>query len=326
MKVAVVILNWNGQQLLEQFLPYVIKYSTEANVYVADNASTDDSVVFIKQNYPQVSIIQNKTNCGYAKGYNEALKKVEADVFCLLNSDIEVTKGWLSPIISEFESETNTSIVQPKLLDYKNRSHFEYAGAGGGFIDKFGYAYCRGRIFDTIEKDIGQYNDTIPIFWASGACLFIRKSTFELLGGFDEAFFAHFEEIDLCWRAFNAGFTTKYIGSSCVYHIGGATLNASNPKKTYLNFRNSLFTLTKNAHGFLFSIILIRLALDGIAGLKFLFNLKLAHFIAVLKAHFSFYRHLHRLLKQRKQLTRQKKYYKTKSIVWSYFIRKRHSY
>ncbi len=293
---------------------------------MADNASTDDSIDFVQSQFPKVKIIKNTTNGGYAKGYNHALKHVDADVFCLLNSDIEVTPNWLNSIIKEFETNTSTDIIQPKILDYKNKSHFEYAGAAGGFIDKYGYAYCRGRIFDTIEKDDGQYNDTSSIFWASGACFFIKKSTFETLNGFDESYFAHFEEIDLCWRAFNAGFNTKYVGTSTVYHVGGATLNAINPKKTYLNFRNSLFTLTKNADGFLFGILVIRLILDGIAGLKFLYSLKFTHFIAILKAHFSFYVNLPRLLKERKQLPKKKTYYQITSIVWSYYIRNRCNY
>ncbi|WP_033960467.1 glycosyltransferase family 2 protein [Psychroserpens jangbogonensis] len=326
MKIAVVILNWNGKQLLEQFVPSVITYSQEADIYVADNASTDDSVNLLKQQFPQVHIIQNEVNGGYAKGYNDALKHIEADVFCLLNSDIEVTQNWLTPIIEEFQSNSNTAIIQPKILDFKKKSHFEYAGAAGGFIDKYAYPFCRGRIFDTIEEDKGQYDDTKTIFWASGACFFIRKSTFESLKGFDETYFAHFEEIDLCWRAFNAGFSTKYIGTSTVYHVGGATLSALHPKKTYLNFRNSLFTITKNADGFLFGIIFIRLVLDGIAGIKFLLSLKFGHFLAIFKAHFSFYANLNHLLKKRKQLPKKKNYYKTKSIVWSYFIRKRSIY
>ena len=323
MKLAVVILNWNGKELLEQFIPSVIAHSKEADIYVADNASSDDSVEFLKTNFPQVQIIQNTINGGYAKGYNDALKHIEADVFCLLNSDIEVTPNWLSPIISEFKSNPNTAIIQPKILDFKKKTHFEYAGAAGGFIDKYGYPYCRGRIFDTIEKDHGQYDDTTSIFWASGACLFIRKSVFESLNGFDESYFAHFEEIDLCWRAFNAGYFSKFVGTSTVYHVGGATLNALNPKKTYLNFRNSLFTITKNAEGFLFRIIVTRLIFDGIAGLKFLLGFKFLHFSAILKAHFSFYHHLNRLLKQRKQLPKKKNYFETQSIVWSYFIKNR---
>lgn len=326
MNVAIVILNWNGKQLLEQFLPAIMQYSEGAQVYVADNASTDDSISFLKATFPKVHIIQNAENGGYAKGYNDALQHINADIYCLLNSDIEVTEDWLTPIISEFDSNTETSIIQPKILDFKNKTYFEYAGAAGGFIDKYGFPYCRGRIFNSIEKDEGQYDDSIPVFWASGACFFIRKSTFKALNGFDETYFAHFEEIDLCWRAFNAGFNVKYLGTSTVYHVGGATLSALNPKKTYLNFRNSLFTLTKNVEGFLIGIIFIRLVLDGIAGLKFLLSFKLGHFIAIVKAHFSFYANLPRLLNLRKQLPKRKNYFQTTSIVWSYFVRKRYCY
>ncbi|SFZ91763.1 hypothetical protein SAMN05428642_102302 [Flaviramulus basaltis] len=320
MKLAIVILNWNGKKLLEQFLPSVLENSKEATIYLADNASTDDSVSFVKAKYPTVKIIQNKSNGGYSKGYNDALQVIEADVFCLLNSDVEVIENWLPPIISAFEDYPNTSIIQPKLLDYKKKDYFEYAGAAGGFIDKYGYPYCRGRIFNTLEKDTNQYNDTTEIFWASGACLFIRSPVFRILGGFDEHFFAHMEEIDLCWRAKNLGYSIKYVGDSKIYHVGGATLNAINPKKTFLNFRNSLFTLTKNAKGNLFSLIIIRLTLDGIAAAKFLFELKPKHAFAILRAHFSYYSHLNRLLKQRKSIKNKIKYYQITSIVFNYFV------
>lgn len=326
MKIAIVILNWNGKKLLKQFLPSVIAHSEAAKVYVADNASTDNSIAFLTSKYPDIEIIKNTTNGGYAKGYNDALKRIDADVFCLVNSDIEVTKNWLKPIISEFKTNRNTAIVQPKILDFKDKSYFEYAGAAGGFIDKYGYPYCRGRIFDTLEKDNGQYNDTSEIFWASGACFFIRKSVFESLNGFDESFFAHMEEIDLCWRAFNQNHTIKYIGTSTVFHVGGATLNSTNPKKTFLNFRNSLITLVKNAHGNIFLLVFTRLLLDGLAGLKFLSELKFAHFIAIIKAHFSFYSKLPSVLKQRKTLIQKGKYYKTTSIVWQYFVKKRRQF
>ncbi|MDX1277683.1 glycosyltransferase family 2 protein [Oceanihabitans sediminis] len=319
MKIAVVILNWNGKELLKKFLPSVIEYSKEAQIYVADNASTDDSVSFVKETYPEIKIIQNTENGGYAKGYNQALQQVKEPIFCLLNSDIEVTKNWINPILSEFETNTETAIIQPKILDYKNKEFFEYAGAAGGFIDKYAYPFCRGRIFNTIEKDTNQYQDA-PIFWASGACLFIRKETFETLNGFDESFFAHMEEIDLCWRAFNLGYKAKYINNAIVYHVGGATLQNTNPKKTFLNFRNSLFTLTKNAPGKVFFLIFSRLLLDGLAAMKFLFQFKVHHIFAILKAHFSFYTHLPELLKKRKNLPKKQDYYHTKSIVWSYFI------
>ncbi len=321
MNVAVVILNWNGKNLLEKFLPSIISYSQEATIYVADNGSTDDSIKFLKTKHPSVKIIQNRKNAGYAKGYNDALKEIEADIFCLLNSDVEVTKNWLNSIIEEFKKETNTAIIQPKILDYNRKDFFEYAGAAGGFIDQFGYPFCRGRIFDTVEKDKGQYKDA-SIFWASGACFFIRSEVFKFLNGFDESFFAHMEEIDLCWRAFNLGYSAKYLENSTVYHIGGATLKNTNPKKTYLNFRNSLFSLTKNASGNVFLLILTRLLMDGLAAIKFLIELKPQHIISLLKAHFSFYSHLHTLLKQRSQLKQTNNYYKTSSIVWSYYIKK----
>ncbi len=326
MKIAVVILNWNGKNLLEQFLPSVVEYSKEAAIYVADNASTDDSIEFIKSEYPSVKIIQNKDNDGFAGGYNDALKHVEENILCLLNSDIEVTKNWLQPILNTFGKEPNTAIIQPKILDFKQKDYFEYAGAGGGFIDKYGYPYCRGRIFNTLEKDIGQYNDTIDIFWASGACFFIKKEIFNELNGFDTSFFAHMEEIDLCWRAKNSGYAIKYIGTSTVFHVGGATLKNTNPKKTYLNFRNSLFALTKNANGTIFDKILVRLILDGVAGIKFLFEFKPLHTLSIIKAHFSFYKNLRDLLQKRKSFKNKVKYYQKTSIVIDYFVNRKTNY
>ncbi|WP_242204489.1 glycosyltransferase family 2 protein [Aestuariivivens insulae] len=326
MKLAVVILNWNGKNLLEQFLPSVITHSKQADIYMADNASTDDSVAFTATHFPSVKIIKNEINGGYAKGYNDALKRIDADVFCLLNSDVEVTKNWLSPIIDIFNTEPNTAIVQPKLLDFNNRDFFEYAGAAGGFIDKYGYPYCRGRIFDTIEKDEGQYNDNSNIFWASGACFFIRSAVFKSLEGFDESFFAHMEEIDLCWRTQNGGHNIKYCSESFVYHVGGATLNTLSPKKTYLNFRNSLFTLTKNAKGHIALLLFPRLVLDGIAGIKFLLELKPNHTFAIIKAHFVFYGKIFKLLKQRRSVKTKIKYYKRTSIVMDYFVNRKKRY
>ncbi|WP_346883081.1 glycosyltransferase family 2 protein [uncultured Algibacter sp.] len=326
MKLAIVILNWNGKELLKQFLPSIIEYSKQATIYLADNASTDDSVAYVTTTYPSIKIIENKINGGYAKGYNDALKHIEADVLCLLNSDVEVTPNWLDPIIKTFNNHANTAIIQPKILDYKNKLKFEYAGAAGGFIDKYGYPYCRGRIFDTLEENSGQYDDVTEIFWATGACLFIRNDVYKKLNGFDEYFFAHMEEIDLCWRAKNLGYSVKYVGHSSVYHVGGATLSVLNPKKTYLNYRNSLFTLTKNAKGFLLAIILVRLILDGIAAIKFLLEIKPKHTWAILKAHFSFYYNFKRLVFQRKLIKNKIKYYNRKSIVFDYFIRKKTTY
>ena len=321
MKIAVVILNWNGVKLLEQFLPSVVQYSSEATVYVADNASTDDSISFVKANFPTVQIIKNDYNFGFAQGYNEALKNVDADIFALINSDIEVTENWLQPIIETFKNEAQTAIIQPKILDYKRKEYFEYSGAGGGFIDKYGYPFCRGRIFETLEKDNGQYNDSCEIFWASGACFFIRSSVYKELNGFDSDFFAHQEEIDLCWRAFNNNHIIKYNGDSTVYHVGGATLNEGNPKKTFLNFRNSLLMLVKNLpKESLVKLLFLRMILDGIAGIRFLFQGKILHSIAVLKAHFYFY-HLLSINYKKRGKTQLKKYYKVKSIVYSYYIK-----
>lgn len=326
MKTAIVILNWNGQKLLEQFLPSVVAHSNDAEIYIADNASTDDSLAYVASNYPHVKIIRNQTNGGYAKGYNDALKHVDADIFCLLNSDVEVTENWLAPILDVFKNEPNTAIIQPKILDYMNKAYFEYAGAAGGFIDKYGYPYCRGRIFDTIEKDSGQYNDLVDIFWASGACFFVRSAIFKQLNGFDERFFAHMEEIDFCWRAKNLGNAIRYVYSSKIYHLGGATLSKANAKKTYLNFRNSLFTLIKNAKGPLFPTIFFRLLLDGLAGIKFLLELKPTHTLAILKSHVSFYWHLPYFLKQRKSIKNKIKYYSKTSIVVDYFVNKNKVY
>ena len=326
MRIAVVILNWNGRSLLEKYIPSVVAHSSDANIYLADNASSDDSVSYIKKNFPDIKIIVNKENGGYAKGYNDALNSLEEDIYCLLNSDVEVTPNWLDPIYEEFANQKDTAIIQPKILDQKNKQFFEYAGAAGGFIDKYAYPFCRGRIFNSVEKDEQQYSERYPIFWASGACLFIRKEVFRALNGFDESFFAHMEEIDLCWRAYNSNYNTIYLGQSTIYHQGGATLKNSSPKKTYLNFRNSLFTLTKNAPGNLLLLVLTRLILDGIAALKFFFDFKWKHSLAILNAHISYYQHLNRLILKRKALSKKPKYYRVKSIVWAYFLMKKKSF
>ena len=321
-KIAVVILNWNGRKLLEEFLPSIIRFSEQATVYVADNASTDDSISFIKNTFPTIKIIQNADNFGFAKGYNEALKFVEEEFYALVNSDIEVTENWLSPIIEMFENQPETSIIQPKILDYKNKEMFEYAGAGGGFIDKYGFPFCRGRIFQHLEKDESQYNDETEIFWASGACFFIRKEVYRKLKGFDEDFFAHQEEIDLCWRAFNLNYKVKYNGKSTVFHVGGATLNESSPHKTFLNFRNSLWMMLKNVpKGKLISTFFIRLTLDGQAGLHFALQGKFSHLWAILKAHIYFYFFLFKFLNKRES-NQYANYYKVNSIVYYHFIKK----
>lgn len=319
-QIAVVILNWNGKKLLEQFLPTVVKYSKKAKIYVADNASTDLSIAYVQSKFKSVVVIKNNDNKGFAQGYNEALQYVKEPILCLLNSDVEVTKNWLTPILDTFENENNTAIIQPKLLDFNNKKSFEYAGAAGGYIDKYGFPYCRGRIFNTIEEDQQQYDDKTSIFWASGACFFIRNSVFKTLNGFDASFFAHMEEIDLCWRAKNSGYDIKYIPDSKVYHVGGATLNKTSPRKTFLNFRNSLFTLTKNSNQKLFPLLFTRLIIDGLAGITFLFKLKPLHLLAILKAHFSFYYNLPKLLKKRKAINPKTAYFTVKSIVWKYYV------
>jgi|TARA_B110000046_G_scaffold158292_1_gene170174 GT2 family glycosyltransferase len=323
LKLAIVILNWNGKTLLETFLPSVIEHSSDHDIYVVDNASTDKSIEFLESKHPSINCIKLSENIGYAAGYNESLKQINADVYCLLNSDIEVTKNWLTSVIDIFQTEADTHIVQPKILDYNKKNYFEYAGAGGGFIDQLGYPYCRGRIFDCVEEDKGQYDDRTEIFWASGACLFIRASSFKALKGFDNTFFAHMEEIDLCWRAKNKGFKIEYTGASTVYHIGGASLNNSNPKKTYLNFRNSLYALVKNSQNQLIIVVYLRLVLDGLAGLRFLFQGKFKHIIAIIKAHGSFYRALPQLIKLREQTIKTTPIKDLlPSIVWSHFILK----
>ena len=321
MRIAIVILNWNGQELLKSYLPSVIQYSEGADIYVADNASSDNSVAFIKENYPSLKIIQNSVNGGYAKGYNDALSRIKADLFCLLNSDVEVSENWLKPIIKAFEELPNAAIIQPKILDIKRKSHFEYAGAAGGFIDQLGYPFCRGRIFQALEKDEGQYNDTREIFWATGACMFVKSSVFNEVGGFDEDYFAHQEEVDFCWRAKNAGHQVYYVGASHIFHLGGSTLSNMNPKKTFLNFRNSLFSITKNLpRRKAFLIIFIRLLLDAVAAIRFIFQLKFKHCFAILMAHLSYYWHFKKIYSKREKANYLLKYYVTKSIVWSHFV------
>lgn len=299
--IAVVILNWNGQQWLEKFLPTVIEKSSMANIYIADNASTDDSISLIENNFPSVKIIQNQLNEGYAKGYNDALKDLKEKYFVLLNSDIEVTNNWIKPIINLMEENPNISACQPKILDYNNKDSFEYAGASGGYIDNLGYPFTRGRIFDSIESDNNQYDDVKEIFWASGACFFVRADHFNEVNGFDNNFFAHQEEIDLCWRLKIKGYQIMVHPRSVVYHVGGGTLDDSSPFKTYLNFRNNLFMLTKNLNFFSLLITLyFRLPLDGIAAVTLLKKKSgFLHLLAVLRAHLVFYISIPRLLFKR---------------------------
>jgi len=317
-KIAVVILNYNGQPLLEKYLPSVFKYSNLANLYVIDNASSDNSLAFLGENYPKITIIPLDKNYGYATGYNMGLKNLAEEYFCLLNSDIRVSEYWIEPVLELFETDRSIAAIQPKILDDKNPDYFEYAGAAGGFIDAFGIPFCRGRFFETIEKDIGQYDDVKEIFWASGACFFIRKVAFQKVNGFDDTFFAHQEEIDLCWRLKNNNFKIFYQSESTVFHLGGATLKINNPLKTYLNFRNSLYMLYKNLPiQVKFQRLLLRLCIDGLIGLKYLFAGQFKHTWSIIKAHFSFYFHLSALKSNRLVIN---KYYQTYSIIWSYFV------
>lgn len=325
-RVAVVILNWNGVNFLKQFLPSVVQ-STYPNleIVVADNASTDDSLSFLQSNYPQIRIVQNHHNLGYAGGYNAALKHVQADLYVLLNSDVEVTPTWIEPIVSLMEQYPTIAACQPKILSFHQKELFEYAGAAGGWIDNFGYPFTRGRVFDITEQDKGQYNDAVPCFWATGAALFIRSKAFHEAGGFDEYFFAHQEEIDLCWRLQLKGFKIYVEPKSIVYHVGGGTLPTGNSRKTYYNFRNNLIMLHKNLP--LFSAIptiLIRLVLDGIAGVKSLLSGDGKTCWAIIRAHFGFYGWLINGPKPTHSKTNRNLFgwYKG-SVVWDYFVKKK---
>jgi len=325
-KISVAILNYNGKSWLDKFLQIAIDKSPEAEVIVIDNASTDDSVAFLQNNFPNIRLIQNDTNHGFAGGYNQGLKHIQSDYYILLNSDIEVTDNWIKPVIESIESDENTVAGQPKILAYNNKTHFEHAGAAGGFIDHLGYPFCRGRIFTETEEDLGQHDTRREVFWATGACLFIKADKFWEVGGLDEAFFAHMEEIDMCWRLQNKGYKIICEPASHIYHVGGGTLDYRNPRKTYLNFRNSLYTIHKNKKGPVFFIIFQRLILDGVAALKFLFSGDFKHIVSILKAHIHYYKHISVLKKQRAEIV--KRDFKTLtgvlagSIVFQHFIKK----
>jgi GT2 family glycosyltransferase len=323
-RVAVVILNWNGKKFLEQFLPTLLENSKgDADIIVADNASTDDSIAFVKSHFPEVKIIINDKNYGFAQGYNEALANVSAEYYVLLNSDIEVTPNWIPPVIQLMESDPMIAACQPKILSYHEKTKFEYAGAAGGFIDKYGYPFCRGRLFQTMEEDHGQYDDVAEIFWATGACMFLRAELYHKYGGLDGDFFAHMEEIDFCWRLKNEGYKIMYCPTSTVYHIGGGTLPKISARKTYLNFRNNCILLYKNLpDNMLVEVFAKRLVLDGIAAMKFLFTAGFKDFIAVSKAHFSFYGSLPITRQKRKRMKQgpMRNIY-LKNIVFEYYLR-----
>lgn len=299
--VAVVILNYNGKNLMEKFLPSVSRSSYEnTDRIIADNCSTDDSIAFLNKKYPDFKIVQLPANYGFAKGYNEALKQIKADYFAILNSDVEVADQWIEPVIELMEADPAIGVCQPKILAFNDKRLFEYAGACGGLLDKWAYPFCRGRIFDTVEKDDGQYDQVEEIFWASGAALFIRADLFHQLGGFDEDYYAHQEEIDLCWRVKRAGYKVMVQPKSVVYHLGGGTMSYQNPQKTYLNFRNSLFSIIKNEkRSKLYWLIPLRLILDGLAGCQFLLKGRFSHVPSILKAHGSFYKSYFKYLKKK---------------------------
>ena len=329
--VAVVILNFNTKYFLEKFLKSVVNSSySNFQVYVADNASTDDSVKFIIDQYPQIKLIVLEKNYGFTGGYNRALKQISSDYYILLNSDVEVKSDWIEPMVELAEKTPNIGAIQPKILDYKNPSKFEYAGACGGYIDKYGFPFCRGRIFESLEVDLNQYDDEKEIFWASGASMFVKADLYHKLGGLDEDFFAHMEEIDFCWRLHHHGYKVMVCPKSVVYHVGGGTLQKSNPKKTYYNFRNGLILLIKNLpSNKLVPILFMRLLLDHIAAYRWLFQGKYGDFFAVAKAHRHFVFRLSYWFKKRgetkKEIYHSSLVYK-KSIALSHYLSKINKY
>lgn len=328
-KVAVVILNWNGEYFLEKFLPSVYN-STYPNIefIVGDNASTDNSVSFVKEYFPKIRIIENEQNYGFAGGYNKILDQVEADYFILLNSDVEVSPSWIEPVIEMMKRE-DYAAAQPKIRAFHDKTKFEYAGAAGGYIDKFGYPFCRGRILHITEEDLGQYDDEQEIFWATGAALFVKATVWKEAEGFDADFFAHMEEVDLCWRLKKMGYRVGYCPDSVVYHVGGGTLKTSNPKKTYLNFRNNLVMLQKNLPFWsAVCIIFIRLWLDLLALFHFLIERKFQDAWAISRAHQYFFVHIFKNARKRQKNSRleNKKGLYEKYIIWDFYMNKIHRF
>ena len=332
MTVAIAILNWNGKEHLETYLPSVVEHSSQHSIYIIDNGSTDDSIDFVQSVYPSINIIQLDQNHGFCGGYNKGLSQISAEYYILLNSDIEVSPNWVENQLTELQKDTNIVACQPKIKAYKDKEKFEHAGASGGYIDVLGYPFCRGRILMNEEQDHGQYDTTKDIFWATGAALLIKAEIFHSLGGLDETFFAHMEEIDLCWRIKNAGYRIICVPQSVVYHLGGATLSYDNPRKTYLNFRNGLAILLKNLPGsYVIPILFARLLLDGVAGVQFLVLGYFRHTWAIVRAHFAFYSRIPYYLKLRKRYVKNVKTHHhvemfKRSIVFNYFILKRKTF
>jgi len=328
-KTAIVILNWNGRKLLEEFLPSVVRYSTspDVEIVVADNGSEDDSLSLLENNYPDIRLICLPENYGFAGGYNKALEQVNAEYFVLLNSDVEVTENWLEPIISYLDQNSDVAAAQPKIKAQRNKAYFEYAGAAGGFIDRYGYPFCRGRIFGTVEEDTGQYDQPADVLWATGACLVIRSKDFLGAGGFDASFFAHMEEIDLCWRLNCRGRRIVCLPASVVYHVGAATLKKESPRKTYLNFRNNLLMLYKNLpQKHLKRTMIIRLVLDYVAAVQFTLTGKYTNAKKVIRAHKDFYNN-RKIYRQARQENLNKRTVEvvgtiySKSILADYYLR-----
>jgi GT2 family glycosyltransferase len=328
-KIAIILLNYNGKHFLKRFLPAILKCNDGHPVYVIDNNSTDQSVEFIKSSYKSaVNCILLDDNYGFCGGYNKGIKSIKSEYYVFINTDIEVTEGWIMPLLSLMEANKNIAACQPKLLDFKQKDYFEYAGAAGGYIDRLGYPFCRGRIFQSLEKDFGQYDDTVPVFWASGACMMIRSKIFKDLGGFDDDFFAHMEEIDLCWRIKRYGLDVYYCGDSRVFHVGGGTLNESNPFKTYLNFRNSLITIIKNENTYaLFWKVPLRFLLDIIASLKFLIMDTHKDALAVMQADLHVLARILYYLKKREKFSNENQklagIYKRFIVISYYFLRRK---
>ena len=329
--IAVAVLNWNGRALLEEYMPSVVAHSAPHPVYVIDNDSTDDSLSYLEKAFPEVQIIQTGANLGYAGGYNTGLKEISENFAVLLNSDVRTTPGWLNPIAEHFKTHPNCAALQPKVLWDRDHESFEYAGAAGGYLDSLGYPFCRGRVLNELEKDIGQYNDPRQVFWATGATLAVRTDVFIELGGLDPMLFAHMEEIDLCWRMQRAGYSIWVQPESKVYHLGGATLNANSPQKTYLNFRNNLIMIVKNLpHFTALGLVFIRLLLDGLAGIKFILEGKPLHTWAIVRAHFGFYARFTQVQRARAKTSKygfkplhQLSGTYSGSMVWQFYINKK---
>lgn len=326
---AVVILSYNGKDLHKEFLPLIVEEANgQYDVVLIDNASTDDTYDYVRDNFPSVNLIQHKINNGFAQGYHDGLQQINAKYYVLLSADFEVSRGWFTPLHTTINSDENIAAIQPKILFQKDKTLFEYAGAGGGFMDKWGYMFCRGRLFDSLEKDIQQYDDNIEVFWAGGGCFFVRADLYHQFGGLDLDFYAHMEEIDLCWRMKNAGYKIAYSGKSTVYHVGGSVISYGSPIKLFYNYRNSLALLLKNEKSSkLWWLLPWRLVLDGISAAPHLLKGDFKSIGAIIKAHFSFYRKVPSLLKKRRSIkrlwtNRNEEGIYNQSVISQYFLKK----